>query len=338
MFFLQKSLVINNKHKKKVLILTENNDLINDENEKNKLIDKKNDTLSENEKSNLKSDKKFFLKPKVLLKSGIQFGHKVEKKHVNASWYIYGVKNNIHIIDLSKILKNLIQAIGFVYDLAKANKTILFVGTKKQAKDAVRIEAERCKMPYVSEKWIGGTLTNFSVIQKSIFRLAKLETKYKKNMFYYLNKKELKKIKNEIKKLTIKFFGLRNLSALPDAIFLCDPLLNKNTIIEAKKKNIPIIAISDTNVNPDDFHIAIPGNDDGIKSNRIVCALIADAVAAAKGEPFSVLGHDNAELIFDRETKELNFSYENEEKKDEIFSSKKKFDDSTKEINLEKAE
>ena len=192
--------------------------------------------------------------------------------------YIFTERNGIHIIDLQKTIKKFEEAYMFARDIASDGGTILFVGTKKQAADAIREEAERCGMYYVNVRWLGGMLTNYKTIRMSINRLASLEKMQEDGTFDMLPKKEVASLQKEMANLERNLGGIKNMDRLPSAIFIVDPRKEHNAVLEAKKLGIPVIAIVDTNCDPDDADYVIPGNDDAIRAIRLISSVIANAV------------------------------------------------------------
>jgi small subunit ribosomal protein S2 len=216
---------------------------------------------------------------KQLLEAGVHFGHQTSRWNPKMKPYIFGARNGIYIIDLQRTVKLFEQAYAFVRDLAAQNGTLLYVGTKKQAQDAVREEAERCGMFYVNTRWLGGTLTNFQTIKQSIDRLKKCEEMLEDPaMAEALTKKEMLGISRERDKLLGALGGIKALRKLPDALFVIDPKKEEIAVREANKLRIPVVAVIDTNCDPDCIDYKIPGNDDAIRAIRLFCASMADAV------------------------------------------------------------
>jgi small subunit ribosomal protein S2 len=215
---------------------------------------------------------------KQLLEAGVHFGHQTRRWNPKMEQYIFTERNGIYIIDLQKTVKKLEEAYMFVRDIAANGQEILFVGTKKQAQDSVREEAIRCSMPYVNARWLGGMLTNFNTIQRRIKRLAQLKTMEADGTFDMLPKKEVIKLKLEIEKLEKFMGGITEMRRQPAAMFIVDPRKERIAVAEAKKLGIPIIAIVDTNCDPDEIDYVIPGNDDAIRAVRLISATIANAV------------------------------------------------------------
>jgi small subunit ribosomal protein S2 len=196
--------------------------------------------------------------------------------------YIFTERNGIYIIDLQKTVRKMEEAYNFVRDLAMQGGTLLFVGTKKQAQETVREEAERCGMFYVNTRWLGGTLTNYQTIKKRIQRLRELEQMEEEGVFSVLPKKEVMKLRAEKEKLQRFLGGIKDMPGLPDAVFIVDPRKERIAVSEARKLKIPIIAIVDTNCDPDEIDYVIPGNDDAIRAVRLITAKLADAVIEGK--------------------------------------------------------
>ncbi len=218
---------------------------------------------------------------KQLLEAGVHFGHQTSRWNPKMKKYIYGARNNIHIIDLQITVEEIEKAYKFVVDVAKSGKSILFVGTKKQAQEAIAQEATRCGQYYINYRWLGGTLTNFKTIRSRVERLNKLDNMEKTREFELLPKKEVIALKSEREKLNTILGGIREMHTLPGALFVVDPHSEEIAIKEAKKLGIPVVAITDTNCNPDDVDYVIPGNDDAIRAVNLIASIIADAVIEA---------------------------------------------------------
>ena len=219
---------------------------------------------------------------KQLLESGVHFGHQTRRWNPKMAPYIFTERNGIYIIDLQKTLRKIEEMYHYVKELVQNGGIILIVGTKKQAQETVRIEAERCGMPYVNERWLGGMLTNFSTIKTRIERLKQLETMEADGSFDLLPKKEVLQLLKEKERLNRFLRGIRNMTRLPDAVFIIDPRKEKIAVAEARKLGIPIIAIVDTNCDPDEIDLVIPGNDDAIRAVRLLTGKLADAVLEGK--------------------------------------------------------
>ena len=226
---------------------------------------------------------------KQLLEAGVHFGHQTRRWNPKMAPYIYTERNGIYIIDLQKTVGMIDDAFDAISDIAAQGGTILFVGTKKQAQEAIRVESERCGMYYVNERWLGGMLTNFKTIQSRIKRLKDIEKMEEDGTFEVLPKKEVIALKKEQEKLEKNLGGIKDMRKLPDAIFVVDPKKEKICIQEAQKLNIPIIGICDTNCDPDDLDYIIPGNDDAIRAVKLIVSKMADAIIEAnQGEEYEV--------------------------------------------------
>ncbi len=219
---------------------------------------------------------------KQFLEAGVHFGHQTNRWHPRMKKYIFTKRNGIHIIDLEQTAVMLDKACAFVRQLVADGGKILFVGTKKQAQEAIEEEAKRCGMYYVNQRWIGGALTNFATIQSRIDYLVRLEDQRAKLEFTRLPKKEALKLEKEMERLNRNMGGIKEMTNLPDALFIID--LTKETIAlsEARKMGIPVVAVADTNSNPDDIDYPIPANDDAIRAIKLICAKMADAVIEGK--------------------------------------------------------
>ncbi len=215
---------------------------------------------------------------KQLLEAGVHFGHHTRRWNPKMSEYIFTERNGIYIIDLQKTVKKFEEAYMFVRDIAAEGGNVLFVGTKKQATDAIKEEATRCGMYYVNVRWPGGMLTNHKTIKKSIARLNALTKMQEDGTFDLLPKKEVAAKQKEIFDLEKSYGGIKDMDTLPSAIFIVDPKKERNAVLEAKKLGIPVVAIVDTNCDPDDADYVIPGNDDAIRAIKLISSVIADAV------------------------------------------------------------
>jgi small subunit ribosomal protein S2 len=218
-----------------------------------------------------------------LLEAGVHFGHQTERWNPKMKEYIFGERNGIYIIDLGKTVKLFRQAEEFVSQLASDGRTILFVGTKRQAQDVVAEEAARCGMFYVNQRWLGGLLTNFSTIQRSLGRLRDLEAMVTDGRYETLSKKEIARNEKEKRKLQKNLDGIRGMGRLPDAVFVVDTRKEKIAVDEARKLKIPVIGIVDTNCDPDEVDYVIPGNDDALRAIRLFASRIAEAVMSGRG-------------------------------------------------------
>ena len=220
---------------------------------------------------------------KQLLEAGVHFGHPTKKWNPKMAEYIFTQRNGIHIVDLQKTVKKFEEAYNFVAELAAEGGTMLFVGTKKQAADTVKEEAQRCGMFYTNVRWPGGMLTNFNTIRKSIKRLKDLEKMQADGTFDLLPKKEVAKKLKEIADLEKAYGGIKEMDRLPSCVFIVDTRKERNAVLEAKKLGIPVVAIVDTNCDPDDADYIIPGNDDAIRAIKLIAGALANAIIAAHG-------------------------------------------------------
>lgn len=226
---------------------------------------------------------------KQLLEAGVHFGHQTRRWNPKMAPYIYTERNGIYIIDLQKTVKKLEEAYSFVREISANGGNVLFVGTKKQAQDAIKEEAARCGGYYVNARWLGGMLTNFRTMRTRIDRLAQLRKMEEDGTFAMLPKKEVIKHQGEIEKLEKYLGGVKEMKKLPAALFIVDPRKERNAIAEARKLNIPIVAIVDTNCDPDEIDYVIPGNDDAIRAIRLIAAAMANAaIEGRQGEDVAV--------------------------------------------------
>jgi len=226
--------------------------------------------------------KKMAVAMKELLEAGVHFGHQVKRWHPKMKKYIFGERNGIYIIDLQKTVKGLEDAYNFIKDVASTGAPVLFVGTKKQSQDAIQEEATRAGAFYVNQRWLGGMLSNFSTIKKSIEKLKKFEAMKEDGTLDLLTKKEVAAIEKEKSKLEKNLSGIKDMTSLPLALFIVDPKKEKIAIAEARKLSVPVVAIVDTNCDPDEVDYVIPGNDDAIRAIRLITSKIADAVIEGK--------------------------------------------------------
>ncbi len=224
---------------------------------------------------------------KQLLEAGVHFGHQTRRWDPRMAEYIFQARNGIHIIDLQKTSKKIDEAYQFVKEASEEGKEILFVGTKKQAQECVKEAALACGMYYIDQRWLGGMLTNFDTIQKRIQRLKDLETMAEDGTFEILPKKEVILLKKEMEKLERNLGGIKEMNKLPGVIFVVDPKKERIAILEARKLNIPVVGLIDTNCNPEDVDYVIPGNDDAIRAVKLITTVMANAVIEGKqGEAF----------------------------------------------------
>ena len=215
---------------------------------------------------------------KQLLEAGVHFGHQTRRWNPKMAKYIFTERNGIYIIDLQKTVKKVDEAYAFLRDVAAEGKNILFVGTKKQAQEAIKEEALRANMFYVNERWLGGMMTNFQTIQKRVNRLKELEAMEADGTFEVLTKKEVQGLRHEMEKLEKYLGGIKEMNKLPGALFVVDPRKERIAVAEARKLNIPIVAIVDTNCDPDEVDYVIPGNDDAIRAVKLLTGRMADAI------------------------------------------------------------
>ena len=239
---------------------------------------------------------------KQLLEAGVHFGHQTRRWDPKMAEYIFQARNGIHIIDLQKTSKKLDEAYSFIKEQAEEGKTVLFVGTKKQAQECMKEAALKCGMYYVDQRWLGGMLTNFDTIQKRIQRLKNLETMQEDGTFDVLPKKEVILLKKEMEKLEKNLGGIKEMNELPGVIFLVDPKKERIAILEAKKLGIPVVGLVDTNCNPEELDYPIPGNDDAIRAVKLIADVMANAVIEGKqGESFEEEVEEQVEEKSDKE-------------------------------------
>lgn len=219
---------------------------------------------------------------KQLLEAGVHFGHQTRRWNPKMDTYIYMERNGIYIIDLQQTVKKFDEAYAFIKDVVADGKGVLFVGTKKQAQETISEEAKRCGMFYVNQRWLGGMLTNYKTIRKRVYRLKELEKMEEEGSIQVLTKKEQAKLRNERERLERFLGGIKDMGKLPGAIFVVDPRKEKIAVAEARKLNIPVVAIVDTNCDPDEIDYVIPGNDDAIRAVKLITGKVADAVLEGK--------------------------------------------------------
>ena len=242
---------------------------------------------------------------KQLLEAGAHFGHQTSRWHPRMKKYIFTKREGIHIIDLEQTVSTLQKACEFVHQVAAEGSKILFVGTKKQAQQAVEEEAKRCSMYYVNQRWIGGVLTNFAAIQARIDHLVRLEDQQARGEFTRLPKKEALKLEKEVARLNRQMGGFKEMTSLPAALFIVDPLKERIALAEAKRIGIPVVAIADTSCNPDEIDYPIPANDDAIRAIKLICSKIADAVIeGATGQAPITAGEGEGEKLEELEVTE----------------------------------
>ena len=238
---------------------------------------------------------------KQLLEAGAHFGHQTGRWNPRMKGYIFTKRNGIHIIDLEKTAVMLDKACDFIKDVIAGGESVLFVGTKKQAQGSIQEETERCGMYYVNQRWLGGMLTNFATIQARIDQLVRLEDQMARGELGRLTKKEVLKIGEKIEKLNRQMGGFKEMTTLPGALFIVDPTKERIALAESRRMGIPVVAIVDTNCNPDEIDYPIPANDDAIRAIKLICTKIADAVLEGKmGEATAV----TEEVVEDKEGEE----------------------------------
>ncbi len=238
---------------------------------------------------------------KQLLEAGVHFGHQTRRWNPKMAEYIFTERNGIYIIDLQKTVKKVEEAYFFIREIAMNGDDVLYVGTKKQAQDSIKEEAERSGQYYVNARWLGGMLTNFKTIRKRIDRLNQLENMEQNGLFDVLPKKEVIKLKAEMEKLEKYLGGIKNMKKLPGAMFIVDPRKERNAILEARKLGIPVVAIVDTNCDPDEVDYVIPGNDDAIRAVKLIASKVADAIL--EGRQGEQLESEDAQAVSDEEAK-----------------------------------
>ena len=232
---------------------------------------------------------------KQLLEAGVHFGHQTRRWDPRMAEYIFQARNGIHIIDLQKTSKKIDEAYEFLREQSEEGKTVLFVGTKKQAQDCMKEAAEKCGMYYVNQRWLGGMLTNFETIRSRVNRLKELETMAEDGTFDVLPKKEVIELRKETDKLEKNLGGIRDMTELPGAMFVVDPKKERIAILEARKLGIPVIGLVDTNCNPEDVDYVIPGNDDAIRAIKLIIEAMANAVIESKQGESMVVNHEEDE-------------------------------------------
>ena len=253
---------------------------------------------------------------KQLLEAGVHFGHQTRRWEPKMAEYIFQARNGIHIIDLQKTSKKLVEAYAFLKEQAEEGKTVLFVGTKKQAQDCVKEAAEKCGMYYVNQRWLGGTLTNFATIRRRIQRLTELERMQEDGTFDVLPKKEVILLKKEMEKLEKNLGGIKEMKEIPGVMFIVDPKKERIGILEARKLGIPVIGLVDTNCNPEDVDYAIPGNDDAIRAVALIADCMANAVIEGKqGESMETVETEMTEEVNSEEPESIEEVVASEEEK-----------------------
>jgi len=272
---------------------------------------------------------------KALLESGVHFGHQTRRWNPKMSEFIFTERNGIHIIDLQKTVKQIEQAYDFIKNIVLSGGEVLFVGTKKQAQECVEEEAIRCGMFYINTRWLGGTLTNYKTMEKRISYLKKLHEMETNGTFESLPKKEVIKLKAEMEKLDKNLGGIKDMHGIPNVLFVVDPKKERNAVLEARKLGIPVVAIIDTNCDPDEVDYVIPGNDDAIRAVKLITSVIANSVIEAnQGESFSV--EDEEEIDMTQLTEEQLLKIKLDEKKAD--DAKKELEKATKKADTQEVE
>ena len=241
---------------------------------------------------------------KQLLEAGVHFGHQTRRWNPKMARYIFTERNGIYIIDLQKTVKKLEEAYSFIRDISVEGKPVLFVGTKKQAQDSVKEEAERAGAYYVNARWLGGMMTNFSTIRRRVSRLQQLRAMEEDGTFDLLPKKEVIKLRLEIEKLEKFLGGIKEMKQIPGALFIVDPRKERIAVAEAKKLGIPIVAIVDTNCDPDEIDYVIPGNDDAIRAVKLISATMANAIIEGREGQMGAAAQETADETAAEETEE----------------------------------
>ncbi len=221
---------------------------------------------------------------KAMLEAGVHFGHQTSRWNPKMGRYIFGERNGVHILDLQKTARELKKACAYVKEEAKNGARFLFVGTKKQAQDVIKVEAERANCPCISEKWLGGTLTNFQTVRKSVERLAELEKWEAEGVLKAISKKESSRLTKEMNRLKKLLGGIRDMRTLPNILFVIDPMDTQGAVREARTLGITVVGVCDTNCDPDNIDVPIPGNDDAARSIKLFCAAIADSIIEGRNE------------------------------------------------------
>ena len=254
---------------------------------------------------------------KQLLEAGVHFGHQTRRWDPKMAEYIFQARNGIHIIDLQKTSKKLDEAYKFIKEQAEEGKTVLFVGTKKQAQECIKEAAQKCNMYYVDQRWLGGMLTNFKTIEGRIQRLKDLEAMQEDGTFEVLPKKEVAGLKNEMEKLEKNLGGIKDMKEMPGVMFVVDPKKERIAILEARKLGIPVVGLVDTNCNPEDVDYAIPGNDDAIRAVKLIADVMANAVIEGKQGEDSTVSSEMEEIADSEESTDMETVVSEEEKVEE---------------------
>lgn len=274
---------------------------------------------------------------KQLLEAGVHFGHQTQRWNPKMAPYIFSERNDIHIIDLQKAMRGLRQAYNFIRDKVAEGKPILFVGTKRQIQNVVLEEAQRCQMFCVNQRWLGGTLTNFETVRKSINRLRELEKMEESGKFDLLPKKEVSQLKKKGAKLEKLLGGIKDMDSLPGALFVVDTRKERNAILEAKKLNLPIVAIVDTNADPEEVDYCIPGNDDAIRAVKLISSVVADSVLEGKRLFEEAKLKEIEEQPLDEQEVSLSYALDPDEEEEQVkkHTGKKRIEISVKNIDEE---
>ena len=232
---------------------------------------------------------------KAMLEAGVHFGHQTSRWNPKMSRYIFGERNGVHILDLQKTAKELKKACAYIKEEAKKGSKFLFVGTKKQAQECIKTEALRAGCPCIHEKWLGGTLTNFQTVRKSVERMAELEKWEEEGVLKAISKKEASRLTKEMNRLRKLLSGIRDMKTLPDILFIIDPVDTQGAVKEAKILGIPVVAVCDTNADPDDITVPVPGNDDAARSIKLFCMAVADSIIEGRNEANGANAEQKAE-------------------------------------------
>ena len=255
---------------------------------------------------------------KQLLEAGVHFGHQTRRWDPKMAEYIFQARNGIHIIDLQKTSKKLDEAYKFVKEQAEEGKTILFVGTKKQAQECIKEAAQRCNMYYVDQRWLGGMLTNFKTIEQRVQRLRDLEVMSEDGTFDVLPKKEVSGLRNEMEKLEKNLGGIKEMKEMPGVMFVVDPKKERIAILEARKLGIPVVGLVDTNCNPEEVDYAIPGNDDAIRAVKLIADCMANAVIEGRQGEDAEVSSEMEEEMLDQEEEPKDIEEVAAEEKEEV--------------------
>lgn len=232
---------------------------------------------------------------KAMLEAGVHFGHQTSRWNPKMSRYIFGERNGVHILDLQKTAKELKKACAYIKEESKKGSKFLFVGTKKQAQEAIKAEALRAGCPCIHEKWLGGTLTNFQTVRKSVERMAELEKWEEEGVLKAISKKEASRLTKEMNRLRKLLGGIKDMKTLPDILFIIDPVDTQGAVKEAKILGIPVVAVCDTNADPDNITVPVPGNDDAARSIKLFCMAVADAIIEGRNEANGANAEQKAE-------------------------------------------